>query len=165
MKNLILGFFLLSQVCFARTANDVYRMPSSGNIPGWGTITGSSVASSANFPGNTVQENGKNVVVSSSNATTSLAIVRGGGSSISSNCGNTTYGEGYSCNRTGTGVFAITFTNAFSDTPVCTCSTSSNLAYCLINTLPNTTGVTFEMKIPGGGDADAGHFWICIGQR
>ena len=38
MKNLILFFTVLSSISFGKQAYDVYRMPSSGNAPGWGTI-------------------------------------------------------------------------------------------------------------------------------
>lgn len=39
MKHLILVLSLVSQLSFGRVANDFYRMPFTGNVPGWGPIT------------------------------------------------------------------------------------------------------------------------------
>lgn len=69
--------------------------------------------SNANFQGNSVQENGKNLVVSNANASASLAIIRG---TVDSS-GAIVVGEGFTANNPSTGNYTITFTTAFFAAP------------------------------------------------
>lgn len=39
MKHLVLISAFISQLVFARVPNDVYRMPLTGNVPGWGILS------------------------------------------------------------------------------------------------------------------------------
>lgn len=85
-----------------------------GNIA-LATITGASISSNINLPGNTVQEDGKNLVVSQSNAASSLSIIRGstapgGGATI-------TAGEGFTLAGAGTGLYTVTFSIPLSAAP------------------------------------------------
>lgn len=75
-----------------------------------------SLTNNPNFGGNAAQENGKNLVVSSANATNSLAVIRG----AVSNSGTILEGEGFTVTNGGPGstVYTINFNNSFSDTPV-----------------------------------------------
>jgi len=83
------------------------------------TITGTQIVSNINLPGNTVQENGQNVVVSAVNSTTSMQTYRG---VINAN-GTNLIGEGYSITHTGgTGSYLVTFNTAFSALPTAVCS-------------------------------------------
>lgn len=94
----------------------------SGNITGYapvsGGLTGSNMASNINLPGTSVQAGGQNVVVSNTNATKGLAIIRGtvgAGATVVN-------GEGFTVASGSTGNYTITFTTAFADTPIVVCS-------------------------------------------
>lgn len=78
------------------------------------TITGGKIVNNVNLPGNTVQENGRNVIVSSTNSTSSLTAIRG---SVDST-GAIVAGEGFTVNHSSTGTFIISFTNTFANIPV-----------------------------------------------
>lgn len=73
------------------------------------TITGTQVASNINLPGDSVQENGRNVIVSSTNAASSLAIIRG----TVDYFGAIIAGEGFTISNPTGGTFIITFTVPF----------------------------------------------------
>lgn len=88
------------------------------------TLTGNEITPSVNLPGNAVQENGKNVVVSSTNAATSLKIVRG---SLNSG-GGIISGEGFSVSHTLTGQYNISFTSTFASAPSVTMSPDTGSA-------------------------------------
>lgn len=130
-----------------------------------GTITGTQIASSVNLNGKAVQEASKNVVVSNTNATNSLAIIRGevgGGGTVAS-------GEGFSVVRTG-GVgnyaYVLTWTAAFGDNPtvVASSATTSGLI-AVIQATPSTSGATINwVDLTGTIQATDFHF-IAIGQR
>lgn len=77
------------------------------------TITGTQVSSSINLPGNSVQENGKNVVVSSTNASASLALVRGSVNGAGTIIG----GEGFTITHSGTGAYVVTYSVSGADAP------------------------------------------------
>lgn len=64
--------------------------------------------------GGTLQQNAKNVLVSNTNASASLAIIRG---SVTSG-GSITTGEGFTVSHPGTGSYTITFSTAFAAAPV-----------------------------------------------
>ncbi len=135
-----------------------------GTIPTAAGITGGNIASNINLPGNTVQENGKNVIVSSTNATNSLAIIRGsvnGGAALIA-------GEGFSASNIGAGSYTVTFTIPFTDTPVVT-TTGSNLSTGTVVTINSvsTTGfslVSRRLVSPFDPTNDSWSF-IAIGQR
>lgn len=74
------------------------------------------VSSDGNLGGNAVKENGKNLVVSNTNATSSLAIIRG---TIEGGSPTTVFaGEGFSVVRNSSLNYSITFSTNFGDTPV-----------------------------------------------
>lgn len=94
------------------------------------TITGNEIAPNPNIPGNTLQENGKNVVVSNTNDASSLAIIRG---SVAAD-GSILRGTGFSISHTLTGQYLVTFTTAFASTPSVvgspnTASTATGVGY------------------------------------
>lgn len=148
MKKLLLLVLLVSQFAFGVTANKVWRIPSGATLPAWGpvnladttnAVTGSlpaaSLESNANFGGNAVQENGKNLVVSGGNAATSLAVVTG---SSTGNAGTTCsgfVGVGLTCNFNSSAGsrLAFLFTNSFASTPVCVSTLTSGSGGCAIN--------------------------------
>lgn len=85
-------------------------------------ITGTQVSNNINLPGNTVQENGKNIIVSNTNASTSsLCIIRGN----ISPAGGLILGEGFTTVHNGPGDVTITFTTPFAEVPVIVTSCQS----------------------------------------
>lgn len=129
------------------------------------TITGTQVASNINLPGNAAQENGKNIVVQNTNTTTSLCIIRG---TVAAN-GTVANGEGFSSSYAGSGNYNITFTSAFSDTPVVVTTgfnSPSTSCTAVISSL-SSSGVTVSTRnAGGGGTAIQSEFcFIAIGQR
>lgn len=132
-----------------------------------GGISGVSLISNINLPGNTVKENSRNLVVSNTNASASLAIVRGGVGSG----GNPFTGEGYSSIRSGTGTYVVTFTTAFADTPSIVVSQAefAGTPGFSVST-PITYGIgtnSFDVAVedPAGSLVDGSFSFIAIGQR
>jgi hypothetical protein len=107
-----------------------------------GEIAGTKLVSSIDLPGNSAKENGKNLVVSSTNASTSLAIIRGispaaGGSPAAGE------GEGFSTTRNSIGNYTVAFTTAFADTPAVTANVVGGFIPVAI-TAVSTTGFTYQ---------------------
>lgn len=127
-------------------------------------ITGTQVTSNINLPGNTVQENGKNVIVSSTNATTSLKIIRGW-----TQDSGILAGEGFSFSRVSTGKYQMNFSSAFSDIPVCTATPWVNSQVAgIVTTGPgaiNSSFVQIQLTNLSGVAEDGNVFFIVIGQR
>lgn len=111
-----------------------------------------------NLAGKSVQENGNNVVVSNTNASTnSLAIIRGSFSSS----GSALTGEGYTSTQASTGVYTITFSQSFLDTPIII--PTGDLAQAIANvTSKSTSGCTITVA---NGTQNIGCSFIAIGQR
>lgn len=125
-------------------------------------ITGSNIVSGVNLPGNTVQENGRNVIVSNTNATASLAIVRG---SVSSSGGTVINGEGFSVSKFTGGSFLITFTTAFTDTPIVTATLLGSSTGIVVIASPGTTTcnpLTYSLT---GTQSDRDFQFSATGQR
>ncbi len=127
-------------------------------------ITGSNIVSNVNLAGKAVQENGLNVVVSNTNATNSLAIVRG---KVAGN-GTTISGEGFSVSHPATGQYNITFSSAFADLPAIVVTTTlvSSLGSLSdnINT-PTTSTATIRIFATDGTPSNIDFSFIAIGQR
>lgn len=126
-------------------------------------LTGTQMSSSINLPGNAVKENGKNVVVSNTNAATnSLSIIRG---YVNGNTGNAQSGEGFSSVRNSTGSYTITFTTAFisGDVPAVTITTQSQQIIAAVTSANNTgfSCVTTQSS-PG---VDTTFAFIVVGER
>jgi len=138
-----------------------------GNIAA-STITGTQITSNINLPGNTVQENGKNVVVSNTNAASSLAIVRGSIRYFSGGTSDNVTGEGWSSSRTGTGAYTITFSSAFADTPtvvVGLMGSANSTGAGLVLGSESTTGFQVNTSFVNGSAVDVGFSFVAIGQR
>lgn len=95
------------------------------------SLDGTSLINNIGLNGKAVQESGLNVVVSNTNATNSLAIVRG---TVNTSSAAIMAGEGFSVVRNGSGDVTINFTAAFGDTPVVVASSEGG-------TGPNTAQV------------------------
>lgn len=166
MKKLILGLLFISSFAFARFPYQVYQMPAPGsNSPGWASVGSNSIINNINLPGNTVQENGRNVIVSQTNATTSLGIIRG----LLPAAGTTpTSGEGFSYTHTGSSaVYVVSFTISFSDTPACLCNPApAGVSALLCNTCGiSAGGVSFCTFNAAAQQTDIPFSFVCIGQR
>lgn len=84
-----------------------------GNIA-TSTIASGNLINSINLPGTNVTANGHNLIVSATNASNNLQIIRG-----SVNSGGTKInGEGFSASRSGAGAYNITFSLSFLSPPV-----------------------------------------------
>lgn len=130
-----------------------------GNIAN-ATITGTQIASNVNLAGKAVQENSLNVVVSNTNATNSLSIIRG----TVSAAGAKTSGEGFTVSRSSTGNYAVVFTTNFGDVPAMAATAQvSNIVACA-----TTVGVSgFGIQLLANASAPNDTIWsfIAIGQR
>lgn len=150
-------------------ATSFMTLDTSGNMSGAISIasglTGSNITSNVNLAGNAVQENGKNVIVSNTNAATSLCIVRGfvtGGAAI-------TVGEGFTIASPGTGLYTVTFTTPFASTPVVTLTaTDLEVADSMIATtgaITTSTAVVVLYNTVTGVRTSNGFNFIAIGPR
>ena len=123
------------------------------------TITRTQVANNINLPGSAVQENGSNVVVSNTNATKSLAIIRGFFDGTNNPGSGTSYGEGWTASY-GSSVTTITFTTPFGSAPVVLANmTGEQEVAVTINSAQAS-----ECSIYTNGSNSAFHF-IAIGPR
>lgn len=128
------------------------------------TITGTNITSSINLPGKAVQETSKNIVVSNTNATNSLAIVRGTfhytGSAMAIDAG-----EGFSVVRSSTGIYIVSFSSVFNDTPVTTASIQNTQGTIEVQSV-STSQVTLIVFNPSFAVTDSALVnFITIGQR
>lgn len=136
----------------------------SGSVSTAGGISGSNIVSNINLPGSAVQENGKNLVVSSTNATTSLSIIRG----IVTSGGTIVGGEGFSVTPTSTGIYTISFTNAYSDAPAMTASILSPVPpgqALSISVTPNPTASLVYITNASNTPVDSYFTFIACGAR
>lgn len=127
------------------------------------TITGTQVSSNINLPGNTVQENGKNVVVSNTNASASLSVVRGYVDAV----GGIISGEGFSVTNPAAGQYTITYTTAFVDNPAVVGSAHPPFPASTILNIPTagTTAFTVYITNTAGSPSSQDFTFISIGQR
>lgn len=138
-------------------------------------LTGSNIASNVNLNGKAVQENSNNLVVSNTNATNSLAVLRGrinvvynaGGVATSVTIVN---GEGFSVSTLGTAFVRITFTTSFGDVPAVTGTvetTGTNFSTAFVQTLNTILVSRVDLGVfngvPGGGNCNIA--FSAIGQR
>lgn len=134
------------------------------SIPIAGGLTGSNISSNVNLSGKSVQESGSNVVVSSSNATNSLAVIRG----IVSGSFTVISGEGFTVSNPGgvTGQFLLTWTNAFSDTPSITVTPGGIGFFSLCVTAdPTTTNANVFIMNTSNSGTNQKFSFVVVGQR
>jgi len=109
--------------------------------------------------GGTLQQNAKNVLVSNTNASSSLAVVRG----LVSAAGGVNTGEGWSCVRSGTGIYDITFTTSFASDPVTTVSTTTEGLPSVLAT--GTSSIQIETRNRTGTLVNQAFHFISMGPR
>ena len=103
---------------------------------------------------------------SSGGSQNGMMIVRGGGSTTpsSTSCG-TAIGEGYTCTRTGAGVYSVSFSIAFQSLPACTCTGDAAQAQVCSYSSPTSAGIIFNFETTAPLAADTLWSFICIGER
>lgn len=133
----------------------IVTLDTSGNL---GAVT-----SNINLPGKAVTENGSNVVVSSTNATNSLAIIRAAFDGIPS----LIYGEGATAVNNSTGNYTVTFSSGFSDTPIITISpiNTGGATYVAVIFNQSASACTIQVTNLAGAPFNTGFNIIAIGQR
>lgn len=105
------------------------------------------------------------IMVSANPSAHGLEYVRGGGSSTpsSTSCGSAV-GEGYTCTRSATGTYVVSFSTAFTDIPDCQCTGTGT--YCAFFAFPTSSGVSFQTTNESTAVAlDATWTFHCSGQR
>lgn len=123
-------------------------------------ITGTQVSNNINLPGTTVQEGGQNVVVSNTNAATSLSIVR----ATFNSSATLLVGEGATAVSVGPGAFDVTFTTPFSSTPVVVTSVYENAGDIAVVVAVTTSTATI-LTTQAGSLTSLGFSFIAIGPR
>lgn len=169
MKQFLFFIFLISQIAFGVTAGKAWRVGTGKTQPSWGainladttnavtgTLPASSLGSNPNFTG-VAQTSSKNVVVSNTNGSSALAIVRGHNSTgcVTTFCG-AFYGDGFTCVASNScKIFTMTFTHSYSTPPSCTCAGGA----CSVTSTTGTAAVDFGASAPS--------LWsfICVGPR
>ncbi len=128
-------------------------------------ITAAKVETNINLPGKAVKEAGQNVIVSNTNATNSLAIIR----ASFSDSAVLLAGEGATASFDGSGLATVVFTTALGDVPIITVQmlliSAEVSTVCLISDMA-TTG--FKVQIRRRSDnvgINAPFNFIAIGQR
>lgn len=108
------------------------------------------------------KSSGDNVIVSNTNTTNGLSVIRG----FVTQSGSITGGEGFSAVRNSAGVYAITFTTAFSDAPI-VIPTISPTTSAVFATAVNitTTGMLIQNFNMSFTVTDSDFMFIAIGQR
>lgn len=106
-------------------------------------ITGSNVVSNINLPGTSVQAGGQNVIVSNTNATKGLAIVR----ATFNGSGALLFGEGATAVHNSTGVYTVTFSTAFADGAVVTTNAYNGTATMVTVVSQSSTGCLINALI------------------
>lgn len=143
-------------VTTAKIANNAVTATQIANA----TITGTQVSSNIDLPGTQVRANGKNLIATRDNAAGSnLSVVRG----CVNGSGTTIQGEGFSSSRTTTGAYFISFSVAFSTTPVVVVSLDSPPGAA--NTTARSSGTDFQVDTFNGAFAntDKTFCFIAIG--
>lgn len=137
-----------------------------------GSISGPQLVNNINMPGDTVQENGKNVIVSNTNAAASLALVR----ATIARTGGIVSGEGFTIARTGgaslgfPGRWTVTFTTPFADIPAMTGNSQNTglptddiILWFVRVTAADADILVFDGQV--GSSQDSPFSFVAIGQR
>ncbi len=113
------------QIAAATISASNLQANAAANNLGVGGVTSSLIQSNVNLAGNTVQENGKNIIVSNTNASASLAIVR---FQVSFNTGTITAGEGVTVFGANATQISVTTSTAFAAAPLSYISPANSTA-------------------------------------
>lgn len=123
-------------------------------------LTGSMFANNPNFPGKSVQAGSQNVVVSNTNTTNGLAVIRG----VVTSTGSITSGEGFTITHVGTGDYKINFSTSFGDIPAVTVTIHSAGGMVQIFSTSSSLAEIFTLSA-GGANADFAFSFIAVGER
>lgn len=124
------------------------------------TIDGTNIANNINLPGSSVKANSLNVVVSRTNATDNLAIIRG----ICNSSGTKIGGEGFTSSSLGAGQYQINFTTGFIDVPTTVVTPRGGVGF-YATYIPNGNGSVFINTFNAAGTQTSIEFnFVVIGQ-
>lgn len=130
------------------------------------TVTGANAIAvtmnNPNFSGKAAQEASKNLIVSNTNATNSLAMVRGG---VNGANGAVIQGEGFTGVRNSTGVYTISYTTAFGDVAVVVASAQNSNGLLTLPYNQSSSGFMLNVYTNLGAVADSSFNFIAVGQR
>ncbi len=119
------------------------------------------IPSSVNLPGKAAQEANKNIIVSNSNATNSLAIIRG----IVAPGGTIAGGEGFTVSLSSTGTYSLIWTNAFTDTPSVVVTLDGITSPYIVSASGSTLGSIVYITNTSNVASNQYFQFIAIGQR
>lgn len=125
------------------------------------TITGSQTQTNISLPGSNVKIGNQKVVVSNTNASASFCVLRGAITSGGAPSG----GEGFSASRSSAGVYVITFTTPFADSPGFTANSFSSGFVVSIDTVNSVSAQVRSVVGNTGAVGDSNIIFIAIGQR
>lgn len=132
-KIIALLLFLVPVLALGKTANDVYKMPSSGNVPGWGKIDTANIVTDIllpGVPGVAPTGGGSYFLLGQAAESIPLIVLRG---TIAANGGSILNGGGFAIASGGTGIYTATYNTAFGDVPSTTCTCDGNTGiYCTV---------------------------------
>jgi H-type lectin domain len=146
------------------TSSNIASSTITGSNIAVATITSSNMSSNIDLPGSFVQVANQNVMTSATNATHGLQVIRG----TVNAAGALSAGEGFSVSRPSTGVYSITFSTSFSDTPVIIggLSTLSGVGVFIADvTAVSNTGFTMVMYNSSSAAVNQSFSFIAMGQR
>lgn len=123
-------------------------------------VMGTTIPSNLNLPGNAVQVNGLNAIVSYANATNNVGILRGQVEATGAVSG----GEAFICNHVTTGNYNLTFQNTFTDAVAFLGSCIDGSPTIVTFQSLSTAGVEVLLYAAGGGAVDAAFSFIVVGQ-
>lgn len=125
-------------------------------------VTSAKLQTNINLPGKHATMDTQNIVVSNSNTTNGLGIIRGTVNSAASILA----GEGFSIVNNSVGVYTITYSNAFSDTAVVIASISENTASNPTTQVITATSTGCVISIrEASALSSRGFSFLAIGQR
>lgn len=128
-------------------------------------IAGSKLATNSNLPGSGWTGGGRNLLVAYSDPVSdleNLGLIRG----VIDSTGGKTAGNGFSCTRTGTGVYSITWSTAFSSTPAVVATLQADLPqYSIFAIITSNTAVTVKVYDATGTASSQSFSFIAVGIR
>jgi len=124
-------------------------------------VMGTTIPNNINLPGNAVQVNGLNAIVSYANATNNVGILRG---QVEAN-GSVAGGEAFICVRNSTGNYTLTFQNTFTDAVAIIGNCIDGSQTAVVFTSVSTSGAEVLCYALGGsGFVNAAFSFIVVGQ-
>jgi len=127
-----------------------------------GGISGTSITNDINLPGDAVEANGGNLIISRFNAASMLCIVRGAVNADGSVV--TGSSEGFSITKGGAGLYTINFTNHFGATPILVGSAANGTdGRFIVGASVSTISAAVQMLNSSGSSTNIAFHFMAIG--